>query len=218
MSCRVRSNHPSSTADFKEESTDDLARPDAQIEPLRRLLRTLASVGLFTLDGDRVTLEPIGATLSRNASDSLYGAAVMWMETHYVPFSDLLHTLRTGEPAATDYLGKPFFDWVNENPDRSGQFCDAMASITSGLCTGMFDHYQLPDGELIADIGGPAARSTTSDQGLNGQVEIIGGDFFDSVPTADIYVLSYILHDWHDAAAMRVLRSVPPRVGRELEC
>ncbi|WP_432584757.1 hypothetical protein ABVG11_01390 [Streptomyces sp. HD1123-B1] len=111
-------------------------------------------MGLFTLDGDRVTLEPIGATLSRNAGDSLYGAAVMWMETHYVPFSDLLHTHRTGEPAATDYLGKPFFDWVNENPDRSGQFCDVMASITSGLCTGIFDHYQLPDGELIADIGG----------------------------------------------------------------
>ncbi|WP_432584755.1 methyltransferase [Streptomyces sp. HD1123-B1] len=56
--------------------------------------------------------------------------------------------------------------------------------------------------------GEPAARSTTSDQGLNGQVEIIGGDFFDSVPTADIHVLSYMLHDWHDAAAMPVLRSV----------
>lgn len=171
----------------------------AQIQPLRRLLRTLASVGLFTLDGDRVTLEPIGATLSRNAGDSLYGAAVMWMETHYASFSDLLHTLRTGEPAATHHLGKPFFDWVNENPDRSQQFSDAMASFTSGLRTGMFDHYQLPDGELIADIGGadgsvlveliknlpdrrgivfdlppvlPAARSTMSDQGLNGRVQI----------------------------------------------
>ncbi len=45
-----------------------------------------------------MTLEPIGATLSRNAGDSLYGTAVMWMEIHYAPFSDLLHTLRTGEP------------------------------------------------------------------------------------------------------------------------
>ncbi|MBO3676193.1 hypothetical protein [Streptomyces sp. NEAU-YJ-81] len=33
---------------------------------------------------------------------------------------------RTGEPAAAHYLGKPFFDWVNENPDRSQQFSNAM--------------------------------------------------------------------------------------------
>ncbi|WP_432011250.1 methyltransferase [Streptomyces cucumeris] len=111
-------------------------------------------------------------------------------------------------PTMLDEAGsKPLFDRVNENPDRSQQFSDAMATITSGRRTGMFDHYQLPDGELIVD------------QGLNDRVEIIGGDFFDGVPTADIHVLSYILHDWHDAAAIRVLRSVARgRVGRELEC
>lgn len=212
----------------------------AQVQPLRRLLRTLASMGLFTLDGDRVSLAPVGATLSRIAPDSLHGAAVMWMETHYAPFGDLLHTLRTGEPAATHYLGKPFFDWVNENPDRSRQFSNAMASVTSGLRTGMFDGYALPAGELIADIGGadgsvlvelirnlpdrrgivfdlppvvPAAQSTMTAQGLDGRVEVVGGDFFDSVPAADIYVLSYILHDWDDDDATRVLQSAAKAGG-----
>ncbi|MEU8825069.1 methyltransferase [Streptomyces sp. NPDC048636] len=212
----------------------------AQVPQLRRLLRTLASLGLFTLEGDRVSLAPIGATLSRNASASLYGMAVMWMETHYAPFSDLLHTLRTGEPAATHHLGKPFFDWVNENPDRSQQFSDAMAAVTSGLRTGAFDDYPVPDGELIADIGGadgsvlvellkglpdrrgivfdlppvlPAARSTLAAQGLDDRVEVVGGDFFDSVPVADIYVLSYILHDWDDDAAIRLLRTAAKAGG-----
>jgi hypothetical protein len=164
----------------------------------------------------------------------------MWMETHYAPFGDLLHTLRTGEPAATHYLGKPFFDWVNENPDRSRQFSNAMASVTSGLRTGMFDGYALPAGELIADIGGadgsvlvelirnlpdrrgivfdlppvvPAAQSTMTAQGLDGRVEVVGGDFFDSVPAADIYVLSYILHDWDDDDATRVLQSAAKAGG-----
>lgn len=215
-------------------------RSGARVQPLRRLLRTLASMGLFTVDGDRISLAPIGATLSRNASDSLYGMVVMWMETHYAPFGDLLHTLRTGEPAATHHLGKPFFEWVNEEPERSRQFSDAMASVTSGLRTGMFDDYALPDGELVADIGGadgsvlaglikdlpdrrgivfdlppviPAARAALTAQGLDGRVEAVGGDFFDAVPVADIYVYSYILHDWDDDAAIRLLQAAAKAGG-----
>ncbi|MGP4009565.1 methyltransferase [Streptomyces sp. 4N124] len=212
----------------------------AKAEPLRRLLRTLASMGVFILDGDRVSLTPIGATLSRNAADSVRAVALMWMETHYAPFSDLLHTLRTGEPAADHYLGKPFFDWVTEEPDRTRQFSDAMAAVTNGFRTGMFDDYELPAGELVADIGGadgsvlaelikdlpdrrgivfdlpavtPAARSNIAARGLDDRVEVVAGDFFDSVPVADIYVLSYILHDWDDAASVSLLQSAAKAGG-----
>ncbi|WP_328362282.1 acetylserotonin O-methyltransferase [Streptomyces sp. NBC_00445] len=212
----------------------------AQAEPLRRLLRTLASMGVFVLDGDRVSLTPIGATLSRNAADSVHAVTLMWMETHYAPFSDLLHTLRTGEPASDHYLGKPFFDWLTEDPARTQQFSEAMAAVTNGFRTGMFDDYALPAGELVADLGGadgtvlaelikdlpdrrgivfdlpamtPAARSNIAARGLDGRVEVVAGDFFDSVPFADIYVLSYILHDWDDAAAVRLLQSVAKAGG-----
>jgi hypothetical protein len=212
----------------------------AQAEPLRRLLRTLASMGVFVLDGDRVSLTPIGATLSRNAADSVHAVTLMWMETHYAPFSDLLHTLRTGEPASDHYLGKPFFDWLTEDPARTQQFSEAMAAVTNGFRTGLFDDYTLPAGELVADLGGadgtvlaelikdlpdrrgivfdlpamtPAARSNIAARGLDGRVEVVAGDFFDSVPFADIYVLSHILHDWDDAAAVRLLQSVAKAGG-----
>ena len=36
----------------------------------------------------------------------------------------------------------------------------------------------------------------------------IAGNFFDAVPSADIYVMSAILHDWDDAAAARLLTSM----------
>ncbi|MGI5195750.1 methyltransferase [Streptomyces sp. CA-288835] len=215
-------------------------RSGAQVQHLRRLLRTLASMGVFVLDGDEVSLTPIGATLSRNADDSLHAVALMWMETHYAPFGDLLHTVKTGEPAANHHFGKPFIDWVTENPDRAQLLSDAMASVTKGLRTGMFDDYSLPAGELVADIGGAdgsvlvelikdlpdrrgivfdlppvtqAARANVAARGLEGRVEVIGGDFFDSVPAADIYVLSAILHDWDDASAVRLLQSVAKAGG-----
>jgi hypothetical protein len=39
--------------------------------------------------------------------------------------------------------------------------------------------------------------------------EIVGGDFFDSVPAgADAYLLKGVIHDWPDDDAVRILRNV----------
>jgi hypothetical protein len=38
--------------------------------------------------------------------------------------------------------------------------------------------------------------------------DVVGGDFFDEVPTGgDLYVLSRVLHDWDDASATAILRT-----------
>ncbi|WP_405885329.1 hypothetical protein OG762_45465 [Streptomyces sp. NBC_01136] len=37
------------------------------------------------------------------------GVARYCTHTHHAPFGELLHTVRTGEPAATHYFGKPLF-------------------------------------------------------------------------------------------------------------
>jgi hypothetical protein len=43
-------------------------------------------------------------------------------------------------------------------------------------------------------------------QQLPGQrCELVGGDFFESVPPADTYVLCRVLHDWDDQDAVRIL-------------
>jgi len=35
----------------------------------------------------------------------------------------------------------------------------------------------------------------------------VGGDFFQCVPGADLYLLKHILHDWDDAACICILRN-----------
>jgi hypothetical protein len=68
---------------------------------LHRLLRTLASVGVFTEAEPGVfALTPLGQTLTSSQPGSMRDVAIMFMETHYAPFGDLLHTIRTGQPAA----------------------------------------------------------------------------------------------------------------------
>ena len=36
------------------------------------------------------------------------------------------------------------------------------------------------------------------------RTEVIGGDFFESVPAADLYLLEFILHDWDDESCVKI--------------
>ncbi|MDY7090843.1 MAG: methyltransferase [Actinomycetota bacterium] len=37
---------------------------------------------------------------------------------------------------------------------------------------------------------------------------VVAGDFFTEVPEADVYVLSFVLHDWDDDVAGRILATI----------
>lgn len=99
----------------------------------------------------------------------------------------------------------------------------------------MFDGYRLPEGTVVADIGGAdgsmmvrlladdpgrrgivfdqpevvaAAEKNLVDHNLADRVQAVAGDFFQSVPAADVYIVSYILHDWNDEDCRRILRNI----------
>src|SRR5262249_29958263 len=55
----------------------------------------------------------------------------------------------------------------------------------------------------------PGAKQAIEKLGLAAQVEVVSGDFFKSVPTGgDLYLLKHILHDWDDAHAVAILKTV----------
>ena len=63
---------------------------------------------------------------------------------------------------------------------------------------------------VVADAGPVLAAAGVADR-----VEVVGGDFFSSVPEGrDRYVLQAIVHDWDDPACVRILgnvrRAMPP--------
>lgn len=213
------------------------ARAAADPAALARLVRSLAPLGVFTTRGDEVSVTEVGATLSEKHPQSLHAAIRMWMETHYLPFSELEHSVRTGRPGAEAYFGESLFDWLARDPAKSELFSRAMADVTASLRNGMFDDYRLPAGGVVADIGGSdgsvliellardgdpdrrgivfdlpttvvSAEPTIAAAGLTDRVEALGGDFFEAVPTADVYVLAYIFHDWTDDENRRILDSI----------
>lgn len=219
------------------EIKDLAAATGAQPEALSRLIRSLAPLGVFyTVGEDKVGVTPLGLTLAAGVPGSVHDSALYWMETHYLPFSELLHTVRTGEPGAQHHFGQPFFDWIAADPEKAALQNRAMSAAVGALRAGLFDGYRLPgEGVTVADIGGAdgtlladlltrdtgwrgivfdlppvvqAAHDVIGRHGLTDRVEVVGGDFFKSVPTADIYVISWILHDWDDESCRRILRSI----------
>jgi hypothetical protein len=220
---------PRSVADLADEA-------GAHPGHLGRLLRTLAAIGVFDDRGDATyALTPLGATLARGVPGSVRDLALTWMETHYAPFGRLLDAVREGEPAATLHYGRPFFDGLGSSPEQVKRFTGAMAGLTDGIKAQALAGYALPPGELVADIGGadgtvlttlldadptrrgvifdlphvvPAAHGRLERLGLTDRVTVVAGDFFHTVPAADVYLLSMVLHDWDDDAAARLLRTI----------
>ena len=83
----------------------------AHAPSLHRLLRTLASVGVFTEpEPGTFALTPLGQTLTSSLPGSMRDLAITWMETHYAPFAELIHAVRTGlarPSACTASLSSP---------------------------------------------------------------------------------------------------------------
>ncbi len=54
---------------------------------------------------------------------------------------------------------------------------------------------------------------------LGDRIRLVGGDFFDAVPSGeDLYLLKFVLHDWGDEDAVRILgnirKAIAPTRGR----
>ncbi|MCQ8193220.1 acetylserotonin O-methyltransferase [Streptomyces rugosispiralis] len=209
---------------------------ETDADALRRLLHILSGIGVVTHHGaDAFALTPLGSTLVADVPGSVRDMAVMWMETHYAPFSELVTTVRTGIPAATAHFGQSFAEWLGTHPEHLPVMASAMANLTYGPKDAALTGYRLPPGEVVADIGGadgsvlarlladePGRRGIVFDlehvvstahprlagQGVADRIEVRAGDFFESVPAADVYLLSTVLHDWDDVSCARVLGRV----------
>jgi O-methyltransferase domain/Dimerisation domain len=213
------------------------AETGADAQALRRVLRSLASAGVFTQSDDGLFgLTPLGETLTTDSPASMRDLAITWMETHYEPFGRLQDTIRTGRCAATEFYGEPFFSWLSGQPEQIARFTRAMGNLTEGIKLHAIDSFDFTEAGLIVDVGGadgavlahilraaPAASGVVFDlphvvaeagqrlpgYGLGDRLTMAAGDFFTAVPPgADTYLLSMVLHDWSDAEARQLLASI----------
>ena len=223
-------------ADGARTSDELAAATDSDAGSLYRLLRALASVGIFHEDeGRRFSLTPMGALLRSDVPGSLRGWAMHVGRPYFQEaWGHLEHSIRTGDNAFQHVHGTDVWAYRAEHPDESAIFDLAMESLTAASNRALLDAYDFGRFGSVVDVGGgngallaallgefPAMRGVLLDQphvvanaaavleraGVADRCEIVGGSFFDEVPAGgDAYTLKSIIHDFEDERAVAILR------------
>lgn len=221
----------------KPRTAEELAeQAGAHGRSLYRVLRALAGMGIFAEDAQgRFSLTPIAEHLRSDVPDLHRSFAIMMGAEFYQSWGNLLSAVRTGKEAYLKTYGVPFFQYMTEHPERHKIYDAAMEGFAVAETESMVDAYDFSAFKTVIDVGGgnglvlasilrqhrdvegilfdlPAVAERTraifSGMGLDGRYQVVGGDFFSSVPAgADAYVLRHIIHDWDDDDAIQILRN-----------
>jgi hypothetical protein len=216
----------------------EIAREAAVSEDgLYRLLRALASVGLFAEGAERrFRLTGMGQLLRSDHPQSLAGFARFTAhDITWRPWGQLVYSVKTGMPAFDHTFKESIFEHFSRNPEVSTVFDDAMTSISAMEARVTADAYDFAGIGTLMDVAGghglllatilrrrkmmrgvlfdlphvaAGAAATFKRSGITGRVQIETGDFFKELPAgADAIMMKHILHDWDDDSATRILQA-----------
>ena len=214
-------------------TAEELAQSTGTDAPsLYRLMRTLASLGLFTegpshrfsltLLGEAFRTGTVRATVLTVAGD------LVTKSLEQLPYS-----VQTGKSGFEKAFGMPFFEYLAKHAVDASMFSETMVGFHGSEPAAVAAAYDFSQFQIIIDAGGatgnllatilgrhPELRGILFDlphvvrdapalieaRGLVDRITIEAGNFFESVPNAaDAYLLSHIIHDWSEAQCLSIL-------------
>ena len=200
---------------------------------LHRVMRTLASLGVYEEDGEgRFHLLPPGRLILSNEPNTLRDAVLMIsQDIFWKPVGELDEVVRTGENGMVPIFGAPFFDYFQQNKEAGDTFHRGMSSLSDMENAPIASAYDFTQFGTIVDIGGghggfliealklaPEAKGINYDHAhvlaeartdeLPGRWDCVAGDFFESAPAGDAYLLKRIIHDWTDDVSVKILKNI----------
>ena len=199
-------------------------------DKLGRIVNFLAAEEIVSLLAD-------GRVVHTSRSRALSGlkSALAWESNCFEAGIPLHRALRKGTTSCEERFGKPVFALLRGNPDMAAVFSDFMGYLTRLVESFVFTQHRFEPFTRAVDVGGshgglllqllarhphasgilfdlPEVTAIVADE-VGGaehgdRVEIVGGDFFESVPSGDLYLLKMILHDWNDEECKAILANV----------
>lgn len=195
------------------ETVEQLAAASSvQADSLYRLLRALASVGIFAETGDgRFGLTPLAECLRSGAPDSIRNwARMLGLPLLWQSWGELLHSVKTGEGGLKKVFGVPNpFGYFAQHPQDAKVFDSAMNDLSRIHGPNIARAYNFGKFRKIVDVGGghgallisilrqhagprgvvfdlphviQGTQAAIAAAGLSDRCETAAGDLFESVP------------------------------------
>jgi precorrin-6B methylase 2 len=210
------------------------AKTDTNAAALRRVLRLLASVGVFSEEDDgRFALTPLGELLRSDVQGSARAFVMLFAGVGIQDsWKELEYCVRTGQPAFRKLApGGDAFSRMD--PAQQKVFDDAMATFAPATAAALAAAYDFSQFGTLMDVGGgngailigvlsanpglrgivferrsaaEGARRKLAEAGFADRCQTVAGDFFEAVPEgADAVLLKHVIHDWDDEQATAIL-------------
>lgn len=210
----------------------------AQADLLARVLDNLVNEGVFARDaGGRYLHTEASRFLVPGHAQSLHHWVACELHPGYWrAWEGIVEQLRTGATAFDLGHGKPFFQWLAQDPAARKRFDDSMRGASLEMGRAVARQMTFAAGKTIVDVGGgdgsflaqlllnnPDTKGILfelprSVEAFNPQFEALlasgranvqSGSFLESIPSGgDAYVFSRVFHDFDDRIVAQVLRNV----------
>lgn len=220
-----------------EKSYSELATlTNAHGQSLYRLLRALASVGIFAeVAPGKFAMTPLATFLRSDVPGSLRDFSIMMSDHgHYSSWGNILHAVQTGESGFKHLFGMNVFEYYAQNLEPAAIFDRAMTSLYSVENAAVSADYDFSFINSVVDVGGgqgsllisilqahpcmtgilfdmpdviERAKLQIASSGVRDRCQLVSGNFFESVPAGvEAYILKHIIHDWDDDRAIAILK------------
>lgn len=203
---------------------------------LYRVLRALAGLGIFAEDDEkRFALTPLAEPLQSGPNSFRAMAIHLAENASWKAWGSLLESVKTGETAFTIANDKEVFPYYAEHNESFEPFNEAMTNLSEAVIKAVVPAYDFSSIRKLVDVGGghgsllaailkanpetrgvlfdlptvvEAAKERLASEGVSDRAEVVGGDFFESVPAGgDAYLMKLIIHDWDEERAVRILKN-----------
>lgn len=196
-------------------------------EKLLLLLNVLHSADFLDKNENLFQINTLSELLTENHPESLKYACFNWSAEHLTAWQNLDFSIKTGKSSFEKIYGKPFFDYLNDFPEKLHAYHKAMYEYAKDDYKNLPNIIDFSKHSSIMDVGGgygaiieiiktkhPNLECILFDlpkviQNVNiPYIKKIEGSFFEKIPIqANAIILSRVLHDWKDEKANLILKN-----------
>jgi C-methyltransferase len=191
------------------------------------LLNALYNADYLDKKGGFFKVNSLSEFLTENNPESLKYACLNWSGEHLTAWQSLDFSIKTGKSSFEEIFNKPFFDFLNDNPEKLHAYHKAMYQYAKDDYKTLPDVIDFSKHKSIMDVGGGYGAVLENIKNKNPNLDCIlfdlpkvidkvtvtnikkiSGSFFDKIPNqTEAIILSRVLHDWNDIKANLILNN-----------